>query len=37
MRALWLLTLDYGIHYYQSELAWLDKTQSRLRKLPRLE
>jgi DNA-binding PadR family transcriptional regulator len=32
-RALWHLTLDYGIHYYESELAWLDKTQSRIRGL----
>ena len=35
-RELWQITLDYGIDYYESELAWLEKTQDRVRKLPPL-
>jgi PadR family transcriptional regulator AphA len=35
--ALWQLTLDYGVNYYQSELAWLDKTLGRVRGLPPLD
>jgi hypothetical protein len=34
MQALWQLTVDYGTHYYQSEITWLEKTLPRLRKLP---
>lgn len=32
--ALWQITLDYGIDYYESELVWLEKTLARLRNLP---
>ena len=34
MRDLWQLTLDYGVDYYASEIAWLEKTLPRLRQLP---
>lgn len=34
MQSLWQLTVDYGTHYYQSEITWLEKTLPRLRKLP---
>lgn len=35
-RELWQITLDYGIDYYQAELAWLEKTLERVRNLPPL-
>lgn len=34
LRDLWQLTLDYGVDYYDSEIAWLEKTLPRLRQLP---
>jgi PadR family transcriptional regulator AphA len=34
MQELWQLTVDYGTHYYQSEITWLKKILPRLRKLP---
>ena len=37
MTALWQLTLDYGINYYQAELDWLDRTLVRVRDLPPLD
>lgn len=36
MTALWQLTLDYGINYYEAELAWLARTLERVRDLPPL-
>jgi PadR family transcriptional regulator AphA len=36
VRELWQITLDYGIAYYEFELAWLEKTLERVRKLPPL-
>lgn len=35
-RQLWQFTLDYGIDYYEFELAWLEKTLMRVRELPPL-
>lgn len=35
-RELWQITLDYGVDYYKSELAWLEKTIERVKKLPPL-
>lgn len=35
-RELWQITLDYGIDYYEAELAWLEKTLERVRNLPPL-
>lgn len=37
LRDLWQLTLDYGMSYYENEIAWLEKTLPRVRKLPALE
>jgi DNA-binding PadR family transcriptional regulator len=37
LRALWQITLDNGIDYYEFELGWLRKTLARLRSLPPLE
>lgn len=37
LRDLWQLTLDYGIDYYDNEIAWMEKTLPRLRKLPKME
>lgn len=34
MRQLWQLTLDYGIAYYQFELAWHQDALDRIRNLP---
>ncbi len=34
VHALWQITLDYGIDDYESELAWLEKMQARVRNLP---
>jgi PadR family transcriptional regulator, regulatory protein AphA len=34
MQDLWQLTLDYGAHYYENEIDWLEKTLPRVRKLP---
>ncbi len=34
VRALWQITLDYGIDSYEGELAWLEKTLARVRQLP---
>jgi len=36
LRDLWQLTLDNGMNYYESEIAWLEKTMPRVRKLPPL-
>ncbi len=33
---LWQITLDYGLAYYEAELAWLDRTLERVRSLPPL-
>jgi DNA-binding PadR family transcriptional regulator len=30
----WQITLDYGIEYYERDLAWLEKTLERVRSLP---
>ena len=35
-RQLWQITLDYGIDYYEFELAWYEKTLQRVRELPSL-
>lgn len=37
LRELWQLTLDYGMDYYENEVAWLEKTLPRVRKLPAME
>jgi len=37
LRDLWQLTLDYGTVYYENEIAWLEKTMSRVRNLPALK
>ena len=37
LRELWQLTLDYGMSYYENEIAWLEKTLPRVRKLPKME
>ena len=37
MHDLWQLTLDYGIGYYEHEIAWLEKALPRVRSLPALE
>ena len=34
MRSLWQLTGDFGVTYYQFELAWLEKTIKKIGKLP---
>ena len=34
---LWQLTLDYGTDYYENEIAWLEKTLPRVRKLSMME
>ncbi len=35
-RELWQITLDYGIDYYEFELAWHEKTLKTIRNLPPL-
>jgi len=35
-RQLWQITLDYGVAYYEFELAWHEKTLETIRKLPPL-
>lgn len=35
-RQLWQITLDYGIDYYEFELAWHEKTLNTVRNLPPL-
>jgi PadR family transcriptional regulator, regulatory protein AphA len=35
-RQLWQITLDYGIDYYEFELAWHEKTLANIRNLPPL-
>jgi PadR family transcriptional regulator AphA len=35
-RQLWQITLDYGIDYYEFELAWHEKTLATIRNLPPL-
>jgi DNA-binding PadR family transcriptional regulator len=37
MRQLWQMTADYGMAYYQSELAWIETAIERARKLPPLK
>lgn len=37
LRDLWQMTLDYGVSYYENEIAWLEKTLPRVRKLPAME
>ncbi len=37
MSQLWQLTADYGAAYYESELAWIEKTIKKIKKLPPLE
>jgi len=34
LRDLWQLTLDNGMSYYENEIAWMEKTLPRIRKLP---
>jgi DNA-binding PadR family transcriptional regulator len=34
MRQLWQMTADYGMAYYESELAWIEDAIERVRKLP---
>ncbi len=34
---LWRLTLEYGMAYYEAELAWLDQAIEQVRSLPQLE
>lgn len=36
LQSLWQLTLDYGIHYYENEINWLEKALPIVRKLPPL-
>jgi DNA-binding PadR family transcriptional regulator len=36
MRQLWQMTANYGVAYYESELAWIETTIERARKLPPL-
>ena len=36
LHVLWQLTLDYGVDYYQNEIAWLEKTLERVRDIPPL-
>ena len=35
-RQLWQITLDYGIDYYEFELAWHEKTLNTIHNLPPL-
>ena len=35
-RQLWQITLDYGVAYYEFELAWQTKTLETIRNLPPL-
>jgi len=35
-RQLWQITLDYGVDYYEFELAWHEKTLKTIRNLPQL-
>ena len=35
-RELWQITLDYGVSFYEHELAWLEDTIARVRTLPPL-
>jgi PadR family transcriptional regulator, regulatory protein AphA len=35
-RQLWQITLDYGLDYYEFELAWHEKTIQKIRNLPPL-
>lgn len=37
LHELWQLTLDYGVDYYENEIAWLEKTLKRISKIPPLE
>jgi PadR family transcriptional regulator, regulatory protein AphA len=37
LRDLWQLTLDNGMSYYESEIAWMEKTLPCVRKLPAME
>ncbi len=37
LRDLWQMTLDYGIDYYEYEIAWMEKALPRVRKLPKME
>ena len=34
MRAIWKLTGDFGVSYYEFELAWLEKTIKKISKFP---
>jgi len=36
LQNLWQLTLDYGIHYFENEINWLEKTLPIVRNLPAL-
>ena len=36
LRDLWQMTLDYGINYYENEIAWLEKELPLVHKLPPL-
>ena len=36
LQNLWQLTLDYGIHYFENEINWLEKTLPVVRNLPAL-
>lgn len=36
VRQLWQITLDYGVAYYEFELAWHEKTEEIARRLPPL-
>ena len=36
-RLLWQVTLDYGIEYYEFDLAWHQKTLEKIRRLPSLQ
>ncbi len=35
-RQLWQMTLDYGINYYEFDLAWLEKSLETIRNMPPL-
>ena len=36
LQSLWQLTLDYGINYFENEIAWLEKTLPIVQQLPPL-
>jgi DNA-binding PadR family transcriptional regulator len=37
LRLLWQMTADYGVAYYESELAWIETASKKARKLPPMQ